>query len=115
MPNKALQNTCIVCGRLLEPEVCVKCRGTGQVKGGLLGKRACKACAGTGRVQVCPDWSTHVANWQSGRDWAPQKPTGGAAIPIHQTCPLCKGTKGIRMPFTGQAGPCPRCKGKGWV
>jgi DnaJ-class molecular chaperone len=116
MPKEEIAGTCSVCGRLLEAHVCAKCAGSGKVKAGLLGKRACERCRGTGRVLQCPDWLAHFTKGLPKVGGISFKPTGGApATPVRQTCPVCKGTKGIRMPFTGQAGPCPRCKGKGWV
>jgi DnaJ-class molecular chaperone len=116
MAQKQVQNTCSVCGRPLEPSFCLNCAGSGKVKAGLFGKRVCEVCGGTGRVLQCPRWVTHAAQGLPNVGRSAPRPTGGGfATPIHRTCPTCKGTKGIRLPFTGQAGPCPTCKGKGWV
>jgi hypothetical protein len=42
-------------------------------------------------------------------------PSAEIPRPGRQTCPLCRGTRGVRHPMTGQSGPCPRCKGIGSV
>jgi DnaJ-class molecular chaperone len=116
MARKEVSNACRVCGKGLEAHVCAACAGSGKVKAGLFGKRACETCGGTGSVLQCPDWFGHLSHRPARTVGTMFKPTSGnSATPMRRTCPMCKGTRGIRHPMTGQAGPCPRCKGKGWV
>jgi DnaJ-class molecular chaperone len=116
MVKKGLLRTCSVCGKLLEVHPCRACAGTGKARDGLFGKRACERCHGTGRLLLCPDRAMHLAGALPKVGGVGVGPAGGGlGTPARRTCPTCKGTKGIRHPFTGQAGPCPRCGGKGWV
>ena len=111
----AIGNSCSICGKQLEAQVCLTCKGSGQVRAGLLGRRPCQVCGGTGTVHLCPDGAQHLLAKRSKLGAFTVKPKGGIPPVARQTCPICRGTKGIRLPMTGQAGPCPRCKGKGWV
>ncbi len=116
MPRIEDQDSCSICGKRLESFKCIACKGSGQVKAGLFGKRACQVCGGTGNVHRCPDSAKHLLMKGSRIGAFTVKPTSGnIPKPVGQTCPLCRGTRGVRHPMTGQVGPCPRCKGRGWV
>jgi DnaJ-class molecular chaperone len=116
MVKKGLLKTCSVCGKPLELHLCPACAGTGKVRSGLFGKRACERCGGTGRLLLCPDRLSHfTAGLPKVGDVTFKPASGGLGTPARRTCPTCRGTRGIRHPFTGQAGPCPTCGGKGWV
>lgn len=115
MLNINVSKKCRVCGKPLERHLCLKCFGAGEIGQGLLNKRACKACAGTGWVYTCPDQKKHPPAQKTIGGIAGTSTGAGMLKPQRKRCPTCQGTKGIRHPFTGQAGPCPTCGGTGYV
>jgi len=115
MTNKRDPGVCTVCGKPLKMYTCPTCGGSGKVRLHLVLKRGCEACGGTGWVRRCPDQFAHLVQAASPtRNLVSRHAPANLVNLAHRTCPMCKGTRGVRL-ANGQAGPCPTCKGRGWV
>lgn len=111
---QTLRTTCVFCGKQLRPTRCETCKGTGKVSRSGSGLQTCDACKGQGQFMLCPDWVKHLNKkpLESRLPMMPKIVPTKSPRPV-QRCNICGGAGGIRHPMTGQAGPCPRCKGRG--
>lgn len=111
---------CGKCDRKMELCPCHWCEGTGEMKPSFMSSK-CLFCGGAGKIRKCSNGHAQqleeplLTNVMASKGRpVPTKPVI-AISPLKQKCPVCRGTKAVRHPFTGQIGPCPKCKGQGLI